>query len=567
MCWSDRRVLSVRDLSHLSARLNATGNHSCLSLSPGESDETSKENLRLSVTPKERTSKPLGFLAKDYRGRQRPPMASWYETPKRDSSLRHRLLMCRPNQAVKPDKTRETESSTGASSEHWLSVSFDSFDAVTGALASSTLNPDQEQPLSGRERRLLFTQVRTSTLEDGKLDSGQLSSCGRRISLSDADFIENMSASDQIHIETPTFSKFLSVCEDSGFGSLALDKSQDDSVDYDGSFQELLLSASKGNSETPNLAETKRRSRLQRQHRLSTLKEGGSQSEEHPADRKHLHQGLSQSTDDVFADVTPRGAAKLTPGDLSLTPALQLVHAMCQQKAQMFVGQSPSLKDQLKFTAALTETPSTIRTSMPLAGLIGRKMGLGKLDILSELMKGNFRHILAVIFSHLNSESIYRCGQVSRSWSEIIQQDKRARLKRRSHLREVEAAIQLGGAVHVPDAETRLTLLKRSPLKTVQAQSRTSIPVVLFFFSFQVAKTLSNDECLKPCPRCQHPARCHSVKGEGVCTRADCGFQFCTACLCAFHSSRECGSQSVGRRKKDVLLPGSAQSKRNIRRL
>lgn len=185
------------------------GADSCRSLSPGESDETSKENLRLSVTPKERTREPLGFLAKDYRGRQRPPMASWYETPKRDSSLRHRLLMCRPNQAVKPDKTRETESSTGASSEHWLSVSFDSFDAVTGALASSTLNPDQEQPLSGRERRLLFTQVRTSTLEDGKLDSGQLSSCGRRISLSDADFIENMSASDQIHIETPTFSKFL----------------------------------------------------------------------------------------------------------------------------------------------------------------------------------------------------------------------------------------------------------------------------------------------------------------------------------------------------------------------
>lgn len=88
----------------------------------------------------------------------------------------------------------------------------------------------------------------------------------------------------------------------------------------------------------------------------------------------------------------------------------------------------------------------------------------------------------------------------------------------------------------------------------------------LFNFPSQVAKTLFNDECLKPCPRCQHPARCHSVKGEGICSRADCGFQFCTACLCAFHGSRECGSQSAGRRK-DKLLPGSAQSKRNIRRL
>lgn len=84
---------------------------------------------------------------------------------------------------------------------------------------------------------------------------------------------------------------------------------------------------------------------------------------------------------------------------------------------------------------------------------------------------------------------------------------------------------------------------------------------------FQVAKTLFNDECLKACPRCQHPARCQSVKGEGVCSHPDCGFQFCTSCLCAFHGARECGSQIVGSRKKDTLLPGSAQSKRNVRRL
>lgn len=86
-------------------------------------------------------------------------------------------------------------------------------------------------------------------------------------------------------------------------------------------------------------------------------------------------------------------------------------------------------------------------------------------------------------------------------------------------------------------------------------------------FSFQIAKTLFNDECLKACPRCQHPARCQSVKGEGVCSHPDCGFQFCTSCLCTFHGSRECGSQMVASRKKDTLLPGSAQSKRNVRRL
>ncbi|KAM7382429.1 hypothetical protein PAMP_002157 [Pampus punctatissimus] len=658
-----------------------SGVDSCRSLSSVDFNETPKENLSLSVTPKERARDSVRYLGREV---QWPSAVSWCETPKgykRDASLRHRHLVFKPTADVQTDKirspcTRRTESSISVRSEHWLSVSFDSLDAVTGALASSTLKSEQDLPLSGRKRRHRFSQVRTSTLEDGKLNSAHLSSLARQVSLSDADFSESISASNQL--ATPRLSKFLpasskensqspvssvtndlydsssvlctpssshtpkyirSVCEDSGFSSLTFDKSQDSSVDHDGSFQELL-SASRGNCKTPNLAEAKRRSRLQRQHRLSTLKEGGSQSEEDLADRKHEHhQRHSRSKEDeVFADgATPRrvlsvkcsntmtsdGLASVkqdyatplrattampenmtpfsttpanpdvtplrkTPVNLSLTPALQLVHAMCQQKAQMFIGQSPSLKEQLKSTAALSETPATFRTTMPLAGLIGRKMGLGKVDILTELKKRNLRHILAVIHSHLTDECIYRCGQVCKSWNEIIQQDKQARFRRRIHLSEVEAAHELGGSARVPDAENRLTVLKRSALKTVQAQSRTSsyctpqsgnstlTPLQHSALRsgsskrekfLEVAKTLFNDECLKPCPRCQHPARCHSVKGEGVCSSADCGFQFCTACLCAFHGARECGSQSFSRRKKDILLPGSAQSKRNVRRL
>ncbi|XP_026149330.1 F-box only protein 43 [Mastacembelus armatus] len=649
---------------------------------PAEYNETPKENLRLSVTPKERTREPVAFLEKDSRGVHRPPAVSWCETPKvykRDAPLRHRLLLGKPSTDVKTDNvrspcTRKADSSISTRSEHWLSASFDSLDSVMEALASSTLKLEQDVPLSGRKRRLLFSQVRTSTLEDGKLNAGHPSNF-ESISLSDADFSESFCSSDQSSIGTPCFSELLpassneenqspvtsvtnnlhetlsisytpssthtptyirSACEDSGFSSL--DKSQDSSVDHDGSFQELLLSASRKKCETPNGAETKRRSRLQRQNRLSTLKEGGSQSEDDLVDRKHEHADQSQYKD-VFADITtpcsflsaksgngttsdgvasanqdyatplretiakPESTAsfstaptnpnvtplRTTPVNLSLTPALQLVHAMCQQRAQMFIGQSPSWKEQLKYTAALAKTPVTFRTTMPLAGLIGRKMGIGKVDILTELKKRDLRHILAVIFNHLTPESIHRCGQVCKSWNEIIQQDKQTSFRRRSHLSEMEATLELGGAAHVPDADTRLSLLKRSALKTVQAQSRTSsyctpksenstLTQLQHSAShsgikskrdefLEVAKTLFNDECLKPCPRCQHPARCHSVKGEGVCSRDNCGFQFCTACLCAFHGSRECGSQSVGRRKKDIILPGSAQSKRNVRRL
>lgn len=175
------------------------------SLSPGEYDEMSKENFRLSVTPKEKTRGPLGFLGKDYRGNQQPPVLSWSETPKREFSLCHRLLMCGPSTAVKTESTRSpctrrTKTSIGVSAEHWVSASFDSLDTLTGALASSALKLEQDLQLSGRKRRLLFTQMRTSTLENGKLIQ---SSFGRTISLLDADFSESISASNQINIESP----------------------------------------------------------------------------------------------------------------------------------------------------------------------------------------------------------------------------------------------------------------------------------------------------------------------------------------------------------------------------
>ncbi|KAL3060851.1 hypothetical protein OYC64_015236 [Pagothenia borchgrevinki] len=676
-CFDDCADSGYSGLFHSPQSLSAV--LSCPALSPVEFSERpkEKENLWLAVTPKENTREAVERLAKDSRVKQRPTAVNWCETPKvykRDASLRHRLLLSKPS-TDKTDNTRSpcsrrTESPIRVKSEHWLSASLDSLDTVVGAFASSTFKSQQDLPLSGRKCRILFTQVRTSTLEDGKLNSGNLSNFEGRGSLTDADFSESISASDQGHNETSCFMKSLpasskensqspvshvannlydsssglytpssshtpkyirSVCEDSGFSSLALDKSQDSSVDHDGSFLELLLlSASRGSCDTPNLAEARRRSRLQRQHRLSTLREGGSQSEDDPAERKQDRLYSRSKEDEVFADgATPcsvlfakhsnsvmsdlamakQGDAsplrentakpenmtpanpdlRTTPVNLSLTPALQLVHAMCQQQTHMFFGQSPSLKEQLKSTAALAETPVTFRTTMPLAGLIGRKMGLRKVDILSELKKRNLRHILALVLSHLTPHGIYRCGQVCKKWNEIIQQDKRASFKRKSHLSEMEAALENGGGLHVPDADTRLALLKRSALKTVQAQSRsfsfctpqsansTLTPSGLSTLNsgsshkrdkfLEVAKTLFNDESLKPCPRCQSPARCHSVKREGVCSTADCAFQFCAACLCAFHGSRECGSQSAGRRRKDIILPGSAQSKRNVRRL
>ena len=41
-----------------------------------------------------------------------------------------------------------------------------------------------------------------------------------------------------------------------------------------------------------------------------------------------------------------------------------------------------------------------------------------------------------------------RCGQVCKKWNEIIQQDKRASFKRRSHLSEMEAALEVRDLIY-----------------------------------------------------------------------------------------------------------------------
>lgn len=90
---------------------------------------------------------------------------------------------------------------------------------------------------------------------------------------------------------------------------------------------------------------------------------------------------------------------------------------------------------------------------------------------------------------------------------------------------------------------------------------------LVYMLLLQVAKTLFIDEALKPCPRCQSPAKYQPYKKRGLCSRRACGFDFCVLCLCAYHGSEECSRGTANPRNRKDVLPGSAQSKRNLKRL
>lgn len=345
--------------------------------------------------------------------RELPVQTGWCETPKikkNDVSLRRRLLGSRPLS----DWSKSAIATPGETFGDLMSHRVDSFDSPdispTGPLTYSTLKADDVN-FSCRKRRLMFSLVITSTLETGR-------SAGHVNPLTEPDLDESiiagLPASPQTNDLMPlTSDPFQSpvraekqkrnvvtpTSEDSGFSSMGLDKSHDDSVDHDGSFQELVLPPlSSGGKE-------RRRSRLERQRRLSTLREGGSQSEDVSRDQRvgRAESDAHVSKDEVFLDKTPLGAATLKMQDLSLTPALQVVHVISRRSTRA-LHQQTSLEELLR----VSEDDGPVRTSLPLSGLIGRKMGLDRVDVITELKMRNLRHVLSVIVSLLSAADVYR---------------------------------------------------------------------------------------------------------------------------------------------------------------
>ncbi|KAM9627124.1 LOW QUALITY PROTEIN: F-box only protein 43 [Trichechus inunguis] len=378
--------------------------------------------------------------------------------------------------------------------------------------------------------------------------------------------------------------------EDSGFNSLSLDKSEDSLSDQEGSFQELLQKH-KG---ILKVGDTIRKSRrLGRSRRLSTLREQGSQSE--TEEEKQIKHSNSETKSAAASDISESqlscdsksGDLILSFKNLSNTPALQLVHELIMNSKRKRFQQN----DAHEFLDERDGEKIAVLQCV-LAGLIGKKMGIEKLDILTELKYRHLKHILAMVLESLTAESLCSVWRVSRNWREIVIQDKKANRRRKFYVTQLKTDSE-GAILNVEDAATRLNLLNRSALRSVQAQARTpgsqkeQVPTLSPWGEVltpiasssvtplsskqeeyvKVAKTLFIDEALKPCPRCQSPAKYQPYKKRGLCSRTTCGFDFCVLCLCAYHGSEECSRGAAKPRNRKDTLPGSAQSKRNLKRL
>ncbi|NXG41194.1 FBX43 protein, partial [Psilopogon haemacephalus] len=558
--------------------------------------------------------------------------AGFFETPKvsrRSSSLRRRLLLPR---AV-PDGTAagccEGQASSPGSSRKKLSSEEQPSETASGSpkgesyrpLTTSTSKPQDSHP-DCLKRRLSFSQQRTSTLDESTCVEPSLlePECLSPIQCEDAVVSTAKEFSQSILmgvreglLGTPTYSllpeahegSFLthidslvenfnfelcdinsspvkranypevSTPEDSGYNSLPLDKSGDLS-DHEGSFQECFQKHKEGSK---TVGSKRKIRKLERVRRLSTLREQGSQSEAEdsqsclPSSASVVaEEGHSVAEDHVLVSGQPNEDLL----DLSRTPALKVVREICLQRQRSEQNQVSENVDPTEIFAF----------EHVLAGLIGKKMGLEKLDILTELKYRNLKHVLAIVLGALTVESLCSFWRVSKNWREIIIEDRNADERRKLYLKHLREAAGVS-LLKAEDAATRLYVLNRSALRPVQAQARTplaqmppshieltprrcsSVPHSTSRREayLKVARTLLTDEALKPCPRCQYPAKYQLVKKRGLCSRDVCAFEFCILCLRAFHGSKECSSLSAKQKNKNDAPPGSAQSKRNLKRL
>lgn len=187
--------------------------------------------------------------------------------------------------------------------------------------------------------------------------------------------------------------------------SLGLEKSEDSLTDQEGSFQELLQK----HNESPVVLNSRRKvkiRKLQRSRRLSTLSECGSQSEKeedcaialaNPKYKQEIVDGSANEDSKLFFNEEDKHMV-LDLGDLTRTPALQMIHAVFMQ------NRSTKRND---LSRNIDGTDMSILKCI-VARLIGKKMGLEKLDILTELRERDLKHVLAMILGIMTVEGLCR---------------------------------------------------------------------------------------------------------------------------------------------------------------
>ncbi|NWV88336.1 FBX5 protein, partial [Machaerirhynchus nigripectus] len=312
------------------------------------------------------------------------------------------------------------------------------------------------------------------------------------------------------------------------------------------------------------------------------LDEGICEIEAMESSKLHEDSGYSSMLSTPYADAIEHEDSLPLAGNLYGTPKQNQNQEQFSKKTLLPIIHYEELicstlkksgKRNLKSWAAVDRIVS--RGRIELGNLIGKKMGLDRIDILAELFQKNLKHILANILRHLSKMDLVNFAKVSTTWQKILQEDKwifqmysRAV---KNLLNVTKAPEHAATREYVPYRVSLASIQKAAPPKNLTKKSSRSKASKnhsrLTEFS-EAARNLKNTESLKACHRCGSPAKYDSYLQRATCNRESCGFDFCTKCMCSYHSSSDCvSSKPVKHNSTTGPLPGTKKSKQNLRRL
>ncbi|CAJ1067050.1 F-box only protein 5-like [Xyrichtys novacula] len=263
-------------------------------------------------------------------------------------------------------------------------------------------------------------------------------------------------------------------------------------------------------------------------------------------------------------------------------PILKFQRAVCEQLAK-------SYQKNKRYDWSI---PSQVAEDHLLDRVIGGQMGLEFVDVFSALLSRNMRSLLTKILAMLSDMDLIRCKKVSRTWRKIISEDT-ASLSRCQKVKQAAEESQgcpseKGCGLTRDVAVSRLVLSSMQTLASPSSSSSTSSRATRqaassqkgstpdskctrFNDYVQAANTLKQHESLRSCKCCGSPSTYSAEARRATCTRPSCQFDFCTRCQQSFHGSTPCREvqprSHLTSSRSTQILPGSARSKRNIRRL
>ncbi|NP_001171735.1 early mitotic inhibitor-like protein [Saccoglossus kowalevskii] len=221
-----------------------------------------------------------------------------------------------------------------------------------------------------------------------------------------------------------------------------------------------------------------------------------------------------------------------------------------------------------KFCGLSVKKPHNSTVSIWEHGIIGRKIGLEKVDIMKELYSKTLQFL---VLQYLEPVDLCNVCCVSKVWNNACISESRINKKRREYIDMIEEQKE---NTQVKSVHTQLMTPCDKPLGLVQmavkptpSDYKTPTTATKSDLFMKVAQSLFYDDTLTKCPLCESPARVLRAEQRATCTREACSNDFCTKCHTPAHGSKKCPGIKGQPVRKSQSTVGSKKSKKNLRRL